>query len=168
MPFSNQEIQNCLIETFGAEVLLDAQEPYGMLTIEVSPQMLLEVVGKLKSHSVYQFTFMTDLCGLHLPQQVGRELGVVYLLHSWTTNTRIRIKTFAPIDAPVIPSLTVHYNAANWMERETYDFFGIIFEGHPNLVRILNMDDMDYFPMRKEYPLEDQVRRDKVDEMFGR
>jgi NADH-quinone oxidoreductase subunit C len=54
------------------------------------------------------------------------------------------------------------------MERETYDFFGIIFEGHPNLIRILNVDDMDYFPLRKEYPLEDQIRQDKVDEFFGR
>ena len=58
--------------------------------------------------------------------------------------------------------------AANWMERETYDFYGVNFVGHPNLKRILNVDEMDYFPMRKEYPLEDQTRSDKDDEMFGR
>jgi len=54
------------------------------------------------------------------------------------------------------------------MERETYDFFGVNFVGHPNLIRILNVDEMDYFPMRKEFPLEDQTRIDKDDEMFGR
>lgn len=168
MAFSNEEIQNFLIGTFGSEAFLSISEPFEMLTVEVAPRDLIDVVGALKNHPQYQFTFMTDLCGMHLPEQADRELGVVYMLHSWASNTKIRIKAFAPFHAPVIPTLTVHYNAANWMERETYDFYGIIFEGHPNLVRILNVDDMDYFPMRKEYPLEDQTRRDKVDEMFGR
>ena len=58
--------------------------------------------------------------------------------------------------------------SANWMERETYDFYGVNFVGHPNLIRILNVDEMTYFPMRKEFPLEDQSRIDKDDEMFGR
>ena len=168
MAFSNEEIQKYLVETFGNETFLSISEPFEMLTLEVAPKDLIGVVGSLKSHPQFQFIFMTDLCGMHLPEQVDRELGVVYMLHNWTSNTKIRLKTFAPILAPVIPTLTVHYNSANWMERETYDFYGIIFEGHPNLVRILNVDDMDYFPMRKEYPLEDQTRRDKVDEMFGR
>ena len=61
-----------------------------------------------------------------------------------------------------------YFHAANWMERETYDFYGVNFVGHPNLKRILNVDEMDYFPMRKEFPLEDQTRIDKDDEMFGR
>ena len=168
MAFSNEEIQKYLVETFGNEAFLSISEPFEMLTLEVAPKDLIAVIGSLKNHPQFQFTFMTDLCGMHLPEQVDRELGVVYMLHNWTSNTKIRLKTFAPILAPVIPTLTVHYNSANWMERETYDFYGIIFEGHPNLVRILNVDDMDYFPMRKEYPLEDQTRRDKVDEMFGR
>ena len=60
------------------------------------------------------------------------------------------------------------FPAANWMERETYDFFGVIFEGHPNLIRILNVEEMIMFPLRKEFPLEDQVREDKNDSMFGR
>lgn len=83
-------------------------------------------------------------------------------------NVRLRIKTFIPIAKPEIASVTSLYSSANWMERETYDFYGIIFTGHPNLTRILNVDEMDYFPMRKEYPLEDGTRQDKVDEYFGR
>ena len=65
-------------------------------------------------------------------------------------------------------TLTHLFTGANWMERETYDFFGVVFEGHPNLKRILNVEDMIMFPMRKEFPLEDQVRGDKSDKMFGR
>jgi NADH-quinone oxidoreductase subunit C len=67
-----------------------------------------------------------------------------------------------------VATLTSVFQAANWMERETYDFYGVNFEGHPNLKRILNVDEMTIFPMRKEYPLEDQVRQDKNDTMFGR
>jgi NADH-quinone oxidoreductase subunit C len=83
-------------------------------------------------------------------------------------NVRLRIKAFLPIANPEIPSATSLYSSANWMERETYDFYGIIFQGHPNLTRILNADEMDYFPLRKEYPLEDGTRTDKVDSFFGR
>ena len=168
MPFSNEEILGFIKESIGEEYLIQVTEPDGILTIEVERSKLILMVGLLKSHAQYQFTFMTDLCGMHIPEQKGRELGVVYLFHSWASNTLIRIKTFAPIEAPLIPSMTAHFNSANWMERETYDFYGIIFEGHPNLIRILNVDDMDYFPLRKEYPLEDQIRQDKVDEFFGR
>jgi NADH-quinone oxidoreductase subunit C len=83
-------------------------------------------------------------------------------------NNRIRVKTFFPISNPEIPSVTDIWLGANWMERETYDFFGVKFKGHPNLKRILNMDEMDIYPLRKEYPLEDQTREDKNDSMFGR
>ena len=68
----------------------------------------------------------------------------------------------------VVPTLTEVYPAANWMEREAYDFYGFHFAGHPNLKRILNMDEMNYHPMRKEYPLEDGTRHDKEDKYFGR
>ncbi|COY45109.1 NADH/F420H2 dehydrogenase%2C subunit C [Mycobacterium tuberculosis] len=75
---------------------------------------------------------------------------------------------FLEKENPSIPTATVLWNGANWMERETYDFFGINFEGHPDLRRILNMDDLGVFPMRKEYPLEDPNRVDKKDFYFGR
>ena len=83
-------------------------------------------------------------------------------------NVRVRFKVFTDINKPDVYTATELFSAANWMERETYDFFGVNFIGHPNLKRILNVEEMDYFPMRKEYPLEDQTRIDKDDEMFGR
>jgi NADH-quinone oxidoreductase subunit C len=89
-------------------------------------------------------------------------------LHNLVDNVRIRFKVYTDINKPDVFSATALYLSANWMERETYDFFGVNFIGHPNLKRILNVDEMDYFPMRKEYPLEDISRLDKDDEMFGR
>jgi NADH-quinone oxidoreductase subunit C len=83
-------------------------------------------------------------------------------------NVRIRLKIFFPIEDPNVPTLTNLFLTANWMEREAYDFFGINFTGHPNMKRILNIDEMDYFPMRKEYAIEDGTRTDKDDTMFGR
>ncbi len=81
---------------------------------------------------------------------------------------RIKLHTIFPKDDSKIKSATTVFEAANWMERETYDFFGIQFEGHPNLKRILNMDDLGYFPMLRQYPLEDGTRTDKDDRYFGR
>ena len=80
----------------------------------------------------------------------------------------MRLKVFTDIKQPDVFSVTALFRSANFMERETYDFFGVNFIGHPNLIRILNVEEMDYFPLRKEYPLEDQTRIDKDDEMFGR
>jgi NADH-quinone oxidoreductase subunit C len=81
---------------------------------------------------------------------------------------RVRVKVFIHEIEPAIPTASTLWNSANWMERETYDFFGIKFEGHPDLRRILNMDDLGVFPMLKQYPLEDPNRVDKKDEYFGR
>jgi len=103
---------------------------------------------------------------MHYPET--NQLGVVYHVQSFVNNHRIRIKTTTDLDRPTIPTITTIWPAANWMERETYDFYGIIFEGHPNLKRILNMDEMTDFPLRKDFPLEDQTREDKDDSMFGR
>lgn len=149
-------------------IILDKSEPYGMLTIEISRELILPLLRFLKEDADIQMNFLTDLCGVHYPDQAGRELGVVYHLHSFTHNIRLRIKTFFAINDPVIDSVVSLYAAANWMERETYDFFGVEFKGHPNLKRILNVDEMDYFPLRKEYPLEDAGRTDKDDRFFGR
>jgi NADH-quinone oxidoreductase subunit C len=114
------------------------------------------------------FRFMTDLTAVHYPAFVGRELAVVYHLHNLVDNVRIRFKVFADIKNPEVYTATGLFASANWQEREAYDFYGVQFVGHPNLIRIQNVEEMDYFPQRKEFPLEDQTRIDKDDEMFGR
>ncbi len=150
------------------EDLVDAYESYGMKTIVVNHDRISDVMRFLKEDPELNYHFLTDECGIHYPDNKGRELGMVYHLHNMMTNNRLRVETFFSSDNPVIDSMTTLWPAANWMERETYDFFGIHFEGHPNLKRILNVDDMDYFPMLKQYPLEDATREDKNDKMFGR
>ena len=125
-----------------------------------------ELLKFLKEDEDLHFHFLTDLTGMQTADE--KQLGVIYHLHNFYKNTRIRIKTFFDINKPEVPTATDLWPAANWMERETYDFYGVKFKGHPNLVRILNVDEMDIFPLRKEYPLEDQTRDDKSDKMFGR
>jgi NADH-quinone oxidoreductase subunit C len=161
---SNEEVLKKFLEKFDASDCV-AEEPYGLLSITVDSRIIHDVAAFLRNSM--GFNFLTDLCGIHYP---GREkaLGVIYHLHNMQDNVRIRLKTFVPVDYPHVPTVTDLYAGANWMERETYDFFGIIFDGHPNLKRILNVDYLDYFPMRKEYPLEDPTREDKVDSFFGR
>ncbi|MCF8255116.1 MAG: NADH-quinone oxidoreductase subunit C [Bacteroidia bacterium] len=151
-----------------ADSIYSADEPYGLLTIELDPKQIIPVLNFLKVHPIIHMNFLTDLCGIHYPENKGKELGVIYHLHSFTENIRLRIKCFMPNDEPKIDTITSIYGAANWQERETWDFYGIEFIGHPNLTRILNVDEMDYHPLRKEYPLEDQTRTDKNDNYFGR
>lgn len=83
-------------------------------------------------------------------------------------NVRIRLKTFMPRENAEVDSLVDLFSGANWMERETFDFFGIKFKGHPDLRVILNMPDLGFHPLLKEYRLEDGTRTDKNDLMFGR
>jgi len=164
---TNEIIQQKLTEKFG-DVLTDWQEPYGMLTFTAPKDLNLKVMQFLYDDAEMKFTFLTDLQAVHYPDNNGAELAVVYHLHNWTDNVRIRFKVFTDINQPDVFSATALFQSANFMERETFDFYGVNFVGHPNLIRILNVDEMDYFPMRKEFPLEDQTRIDKDDEMFGR
>jgi NADH-quinone oxidoreductase subunit C len=126
------------------------------------------VLNFLYDDEELKFHFLTDLTVVHYPSYKGRELAVVYHLHNLVDNIRIRFKVFTDINQPNVYTATGLFSSSNWQEREAYDFFGVNFVGHPNLKRIMNVDEMDYFPMRKEYPLEDQTRIDKDDEMFGR
>jgi NADH-quinone oxidoreductase subunit C len=128
----------------------------------------LKVLQFLYDDEELRFRFLTDLQAVHFPDNAGSELAVVYHLHNMIDNVRLRFRVFASIQDPKVYSATAMYAGANCMERETYDFFGVEFVGHPNLIRVLNVDEMDYFPLRKEYPVEDQTRSDKDDEMFGR
>src|SRR6187200_2193619 len=167
MALTNDRIKQKLIEKFGEQVSAFS-EPYAMLTFEAPKELNLKVLNFLYDDDELKFRFLTDLQAVHYPDNKGRELAVVYHLHNLVDNVRIRFKVFSDINTPDVYTATGLFSGANWMERETYDFFGVNFVGHPNLKRILNVDEMDYFPMRKEFPLEDSTRIDKDDEMFGR
>jgi len=142
-------------------------EPFGLLTLETTREDIIAILGWLKAEPSLQFIYLTDITGIHYPDQ-EKQIGVIYHLHSLVNNVRIRLKVFLQDGDVHIPTATTLWDGANWMERETYDYFGIQFDGHPDLRRILNVDDMTAFPMRKEFPLEDPNRVDKKDYFFGR
>jgi NADH-quinone oxidoreductase subunit C len=167
MALTNNTIKLKLQEKFG-ELITEFTEPYGMLTFIAPKDFNLKVLQFLSDDDTLKFRFLTDLQAVHYPDRKGEELMIVYHLHNLIDNSRIRFKVFTDIQKPDVYSATALFQSANFMERETYDFFGVNFVGHPNLIRILNVNEMDYFPMRKEFPLEDQTRIDKDDEMFGR
>lgn len=163
---TNQAVLQKISARFGNNISVPA-EPYGLLTFETDKETIAELLKFLKEDKELAFIYLTDITGIHYPEK-ELPLGVIYHLHSLTNNVRVRIKVFLSAENPTVASATPLWKGANWMERETYDFFGIVFEGHPDLSRILNVDDMDVFPMRREFPLEDPNRVDKKDYFFGR
>ncbi|MFB2118098.1 NADH-quinone oxidoreductase subunit C [Parapedobacter sp. 2B3] len=164
---NNNTVLQRLKGRFADDVIRNVTEPFGLLTIETDTMQILDVLEFLKTDAALQFGYLTDITAVHYPG-LENEFAVVYHVHSLVNNVRIRIKVFLKGGYPAIPTATVLWDGANWMERETYDFFGIQFVGHPDLRRILNVDDMEVFPMRKEYPLEDPNKIDKKDYFFGR
>lgn len=167
MALTKELVKERLISQFG-EQLTEWSEPFALLTFKAPAEMNLKVMQFLFDDEGLAFRFLTDLTAVHYPDRKGEELCIVYHLHSLTNNIRLRLKVYVPIEKPDVFTAEKLFSGANWMERETYDFYGVNFVGHPNLTRILNVDEMDYFPMRKEYELEDPTRIDKDDEMFGR
>ena len=160
-------IQEKLTQKFGEKVL-DFCMSKDILSFEVVPSKLHELIQTLRDDEELNFNFLTDLCGIHFPENdENHQFAVVYHLHNWIENTRIRVKTYLTAE-PEVMSIADLFLCANWMERETWDFYGINFVGHPQLKRILNMDEMISHPMRKEFPMEDGGRTDKDDRFFGR
>jgi len=162
---AEEKVINTLKEKYGEEVL-HIESPYNFLTITLKKERILEIIEYLYNHAETGFKYLTSIGGVHYPEL--NQIAVVYQLHNLVTNQRVRLKIYLAEENPVTDTITSVFAGANWMERETYDFYGVNFKGHPNLKRILNVDDMIIFPMRKEYPLEDQTREDKNDTMFGR
>jgi NADH-quinone oxidoreductase subunit C len=126
---------------------------HGEITFHIRRDRLVEVCSKLRDDPELRFEICTGVSGVHYPTDDGRELHAVYHLLSITHNRRIRLEVSAPDADPHIPSITSVYPANNWHERETWDFFGIIFDGHPALTRIEMPDDWRGHPQRKDYPL---------------
>jgi len=125
----------------------------GEITFHVRRERLVAVCDKLLHDPALRFEIFSGVSGVHYPNEAGRELHAVYHVVSITHNRRIRLEVGAPDADPHIPSVTSVYPAANWHERETWDFFGIIFDGHPALTRIEMPDDWRGHPGRKDYPL---------------
>jgi NADH-quinone oxidoreductase subunit C len=125
----------------------------GELTFHVRRERLPEVAAKLRDDPALRFELCSGVSGVHYLEDTGRELHAVYHLLSITHNRRVRLEVSAPDADPHIPTLVGVYPTCNWHERETWDFFGIIFDGHPALTRIQMPDDWKGHPQRKDYPL---------------
>jgi NADH-quinone oxidoreductase subunit C len=168
MALENTDIQDKLTSTFGESVFHFNQEK-DIFSFEVAADKITAIILFLKNDPLLRFNFLTDLCAIHYPDnEVDRQITVVYHMHNWYDNKRVKIKAFINGEKPEIKTISNIFLSANWMERETFDFYGVDFIGHPQLKRILNMDEMVSFPMRKEFPMEDGGRTDKDDRFFGR
>jgi len=122
MALTNETIKERLIAKFGDQ-LSHFEEPYGLLTFTAPKDLNLKVMQFLYDDEELRFQFLTDLTAVHYPNLAGRELAVVYHLHNLVDNIRLRFKVFTAIAQPDIYTATQLYSAANWMERETFDFF---------------------------------------------
>jgi len=167
MALETAYIQEKLTQKFGNNVL-NFEMSKDIFSFEAAPNLIREVIRFLKEEESLNFHFLTDLAGIHFPDNdENHQFSVVYQLHNWIENVRIRVKTFLT-ENPETDTISDLFLCANWMEREAWDFYGIHFKGHPQLKRILNMNEMVSHPMRKEFPMEDGGRTDKDDRFFGR
>ena len=123
------------------------------LTLHIKREKLFDVAKTLRDTETLRFEVCLGVSGVHYPEDKNRELHAVYQLLSMTHNRRLRLEVSAPDSDPHIPSLVEVWAGTNWHEREAYDMFGIIFDGHPALTRILMPDDWPGHPQRKDYPL---------------
>ena len=168
MALDTVNIQNKITETFGNSTS-NFRMQRDIFCFDVDSDKAYNLVKFLKEDADLNFHFLTDLAGIHYPDnEKSQQFAVTYQLHNWIENTRIRVKTFLDGENPELKSIVDLFQCANWMEREAWDFYGIKFEGHPQLKRILNMDEMVSHPMRKEFTMEDSGRTDKDDRFFGR
>jgi NADH-quinone oxidoreductase subunit C len=126
---------------------------FGEMTIHVRASELVAVARTLRDEPGLRFEMCLGVSGAHYPHQQGRELHAVYHLRSITHNRVVRLEVSVADSHPHVPSLFSVYPTNDWHERETFDFFGIVFDGHPHLTRIQMPDDWDGHPQRKDYPL---------------
>ncbi len=161
----NQAVLAHARETFG-DAVTAAHEHVGELTLEVRRADLLHVCRTLRDDPDFAYEQLIDVCGVDY-LEYGRESGkdtrsgpryaAVYHLLSLQHNHRLRLRTFLEDDMPLVASAVNIWNAANWFEREAFDLFGIVFEGHPDLRRILTDYGFVGHPFRKDFPLIGQV-----------
>ncbi|BBY28835.1 NADH-quinone oxidoreductase subunit C [Mycolicibacterium sediminis] len=151
------DVVDLLASALGDDVFATAVERVVVfrdeLTLDVRREHLVTVARVLRDDPALRFELCLGVSGVHYPADVGRELHAVYALNSITHNRRVRLEVVAPDADPHVPSLYSVYPTTDWHERETYDFFGILFDGHPALTRIEMPDDWVGHPQRKDYPL---------------
>lgn len=159
---SLESLSVTLITALGTK-LVRQQDALGELTIEVRAGDLSEVMTTLRDHAGLRFEQLIDLCGMDYSAYgdgiwAGKRYAVVYHLLSISKNRRVRVRAFATEDDfPVVPSMVNVWPAANWFEREAFDLFGIVFDGHPDLRRILTDYGFVGHPFRKDFPLSGNV-----------
>jgi NADH-quinone oxidoreductase subunit C len=151
MDLNNDKVLNKLKTKF-SNIVFSENEFRGELTIVIPKEHIVEICRYLKEDNDMAFDMLADLCGIDMNTPENR-FGVIYNLLSLKTRQRIRLKTFTDGDSPQVPSVTVVWKTANWHERETYDMFGIVFDGHPDMRRIYMPDEFEYYPLRKDFPL---------------
>jgi NADH-quinone oxidoreductase subunit C len=122
------------------------------LTIVVPKDRIVEICRFLKEEHELKFDFLMDLCGIDMNTAENR-FGVIYNLFSLTNKFRLRLKTFTEEEDPKVPTVTGVWGTANWHERETFDMFGIVFVGHPDLRRVYMPEEFEHHPLRKDFPL---------------
>ena len=147
----NKLVQKLKAKFDGA--VLEAVEFIGQVSIRVAPDRVVEVCNFLRDDADARFSYLSDLTCVHYPLEAERPLEVVYNLYSISRNERLRLKA-GIAEGESIDSVTEVWPAANWMEREVYDLFGVTFRNHPDLRRILLPPDWEGYPLRKDYPLE--------------
>jgi len=147
----NDQVVRKLKSRFG-EGLFEIQEFRGELTVVVPKERIVDVCRFLKEDPDLHFDLLADLCGIDMYTPVKR-FGVIYNLYSLKSKHRIRLKTFTEEEDPKVQTVSTVWSTANWHERETFDMFGIIFEGHPDLRRMYMPEDFEHYPLRKDFPL---------------
>lgn len=162
MPLTAEALAERLKDTLGDKIA-QSRVALGEVTIEVAAADWIEVAQRLRDDPGLAFDMLIDLCGVDYSAYKdgawqGRRFAVVLHLLSLTKNHRLRLRTFCPDDDfPMLPSLVEVWPAANWFEREAFDLFGIVFEGHPDLRRLLTDYGFIGHPFRKDFPLSGHV-----------
>ncbi len=156
-----QKLATKLKERFSTQIIATNVE-LSELTVELPREQLLSVCRALREENNFAFEQLIDLCGVDYMDYgngiwSGPRFAVVYHLLSVKNNQRVRLRTFVDGDVPLVPSVIDIWNSANWYEREAFDLFGILFEGHPDLRRILTDYGFIGHPFRKDFPLSGNV-----------
>jgi NADH-quinone oxidoreductase subunit C len=151
MTDQNQRVHDKLTARFGSAILQTAEfrDEY---TAVVPKESIVAVCDFLKNDPDLRFDLLADVCGIDMNTPENR-FGVIYNLYALGSKHRIRLKTFTDGEDPRVPTVTGVWSTANWAERETFDMFGIVFTGHPDLRRMYMPDEFEYYPLRKDFPL---------------